>query len=142
MSGPSQEPPDGDPPPPQEGPGLFGDGPARSAPAHAQPYRVLARNWRSRQGEVDLIVERAGTVVFCEVKTRTTTSFGEPFEAVTRNKQQLLRKLAAEWLRTSGSGRVYEVRFDVVSILFAALRNDMRARGLGDVRFTHEDYSS
>lgn len=79
-------------------------------------YRVVARNWRSRQGEIDLIAERAGTVVFCEVKARTGTGFGEPFEAVTRAKQLRLRRLAAEWLRTAPRGRAYEVRFDVVSI--------------------------
>ena len=78
-------------------------------------YRLLARNWRSRQGEIDLIAERAGTVVFCEVKARTGTRFGEPLEAVTRSKQLRLRRLAAEWLRAAD--RFYEVRFDVVSIL-------------------------
>jgi putative endonuclease len=55
-------------------------------------------------------------VVFCEVKARTGSRFGEPFEAVTRAKQLRLRRLAAEWLRTAPRSRACEVRFDVVSI--------------------------
>ncbi len=50
-------------------------------------YEVVARNWRCRQGELDLVLRRGRTVVFCEVKTRSTTAFGAPVEAVTRQKQ-------------------------------------------------------
>ena len=84
----------------------------------AQGYEVVARNWRSRQGEIDLIARRSGVLVICEVKTRTSRAFGEPFEAVTRTKQLRLRRLAAEYLRQrSGSpGRPAEVRFDVASV--------------------------
>ncbi len=77
---------------------------------------MVARNWRSRQGEIDLIARRGGLLVFCEVKTRASTAFGEPFEAVTRTKQMRLRRLAAEWLRSSTSRGRYELRFDVASV--------------------------
>jgi putative endonuclease len=82
----------------------------------ANGYEVLARNWRCRQGEIDLIVRRARTVVFCEVKTRTSLAFGAPVEAITRDKRNRLRRLAARWLDESDF-RTREIRFDVVSVL-------------------------
>jgi putative endonuclease len=79
-------------------------------------YEVLARNWRCREGEIDLILRRGGTLVFCEVKARTTDAFGVPAEAVTRTKQQRVRSLAARWLADSPTAAA-EVRFDVASVL-------------------------
>ncbi len=82
-------------------------------------YEILERNWRRREGEVDLIVRRARTVVFCEVKTRSTDRFGTGAEAVVAPKQRRIRRLAARWLSelTPASGRArVEVRFDVVSV--------------------------
>jgi putative endonuclease len=83
----------------------------------ARGYEVVARNWRCREGEIDLIVRRGGTVVFCEVKARTSDAFGVPAEAVTRAKQQRLRRLAARWLAESAAGSAAEIRFDVASVL-------------------------
>jgi putative endonuclease len=82
-------------------------------------YEILERNWRRREGEVDLIVRRARTVAFCEVKTRSSDRFGTGAEAVVAPKQRRIRRLAARWLSelTPASGRArVEVRFDVVSI--------------------------
>ncbi len=67
----------------------------------ANGYEIVARNWRCRDGEIDLIVRRARTIVFCEVKTRSSTAFGTPAEAVTRAKRDKLRHLAARWLDES-----------------------------------------
>ena len=80
-------------------------------------YTVLHRNWRCREGELDLVLGRADTVVFCEVKTRASTAFGVPAEAVTALKQQRLRRLAMRWLaeRPAGSGWA-DLRFDVACI--------------------------
>ena len=79
---------------------------------------VLARNWRCDQGELDLVLRDAdGTVVFCEVKTRSGTGFGEPSEAVGRTKARKVRLLACRWLlehRPAGAG---DIRFDVVSVV-------------------------
>jgi putative endonuclease len=85
-------------------------------------YVVLARNWRApgHGGELDLVVARQGTVVFCEVKTRSSAAFGIPAEAVTRTKQLRLRRLAATWLRADGR-RWQTVRFDVAAVCGAAI---------------------
>ena len=83
----------------------------------ARGYEVVTRNWRCREGEIDLIVRSAGTYVFCEVKTRTTDAFGAPVEAVTRTKQMRVRRLAARWLEEEAPVRPREIRFDVASVL-------------------------
>jgi putative endonuclease len=80
-------------------------------------YQVVVANWRCRDGEIDLIVHRARLFVFCEVKTRSSTAFGAPIEAVTRTKQMRLRRLAAKWLEEDCPLHPSAVRFDVVSIL-------------------------
>lgn len=82
-------------------------------------YRILERNWRCREGEIDLVLRREHTVVFCEVKTRTTDRFGTGAEAVSPTKQRRLRRLAGRWLAETGPRRVGEavdVRFDVASL--------------------------
>jgi putative endonuclease len=80
-----------------------------------QGYCVLDRNWRCRHGEIDLVLRRDDTIVFCEVKTRRTTRYGGPAEAVDHRKQMRIRRLAAAWLQVHQVRRV-EVRFDVVAI--------------------------
>jgi putative endonuclease len=83
----------------------------------ARGYELVARNWRCRDGELDLIVRRGRLYVFCEVKARTSTAFGAPVEAVTRTKQVRLRHLAARWLSDEAPVRAREIRFDVASVL-------------------------
>jgi putative endonuclease len=78
-------------------------------------YQVLARNWRVREGELDLVCRRNGEIVFVEVKTRSSTRFGTGAEAVTPAKQRRLRTLAVMWLRTSGI-RSRRLRFDVIDV--------------------------
>jgi putative endonuclease len=82
----------------------------------ARGYEVVARNWRSRSGELDLVVAKGDLLVFCEVKARTSSTFGSPFEAVTPAKQARLRRLASEWLAATGARR-NDVRFDVAAVL-------------------------
>ena len=81
-------------------------------------YEILDRNWRRREGELDLILGRGRTVVFCEVKTRTSDRFGAPVEAITRVKQQRIRALAARWLAEHRVGG-RDLRFDVASVMVA-----------------------
>jgi len=78
-------------------------------------YSVLDRNWRSTSGELDLIVERDGIVVFSEVKARRTDRYGPAASAVGPAKQRRIRLLALRWLdlhRPQRDG----IRFDVVAI--------------------------
>lgn len=83
----------------------------------ARGYEVLIRNWRCREGELDLVLRDGRKFVFCEVKTRTTDAFGAPVEAVTRTKQMRIRRLAARWLEDEAPVRPREIRFDVASVL-------------------------
>jgi len=79
----------------------------------------VARNWRCREGEIDLIVRRAGELVFCEVKTRTSDRFGTAAEAVTPAKQRRLRLLAARYVASvasSGGRPPAAMRFDVAAV--------------------------
>ena len=82
----------------------------------AAGYEIVARNWRCRDGELDLVVRRGRTLVFCEVKTRSSDRFGFPAEAVTRAKRTRIRHLAARWL-DEASVHPREIRFDVVAVL-------------------------
>ena len=82
-------------------------------------YEVMERNWRRREGEVDLIVRNGRTVAFCEVKTRSSDRYGTGSEAVVESKQRRIRRLAERWLQElkPAAGRsLIEIRFDVVSI--------------------------
>jgi putative endonuclease len=93
---------------------------------------VLDRNWRCGHGEIDLVALDGDCLVVCEVKTRRSTVFGEPVEAVTWRKAARLRRLASAWLADHDL-RPAGVRIDVVGILRpdagpAALRH---VRGLG-----------
>lgn len=86
----------------------------------ANGYRVVARNWRCRDGEIDVIAVQGHLVVFCEVKARSSDAFGLPAEAVTAVKQRKLRHLAMTWL-AEASVRPRDIRFDVASILAGEL---------------------
>ncbi|HEX4099240.1 MAG TPA: YraN family protein [Pseudonocardiaceae bacterium] len=77
---------------------------------------VLSRNWRCRDGEVDLIATDGERLVVCEVKTRSGTGYGEPSEAVTAVKAARIRRITAQWLRTHRVGWC-EIRFDVLAVL-------------------------
>ncbi|MHB1137939.1 MAG: YraN family protein [Microthrixaceae bacterium] len=78
-------------------------------------YVVLDRNWRCRHGELDLVLRGHGTLVICEVKTRTSDRFGTPFEAVDVRKQRRIRRLAVLWLEEHDEHRG-AVRFDVAGV--------------------------
>ena len=82
----------------------------------ANGYQVLARNWRCRQGELDLVLRNGRQVVFCEVKHRRGVGYGTPAESVTYEKRQRIRHLAARWLQDA-KPRPAEIRFDVAAVL-------------------------
>lgn len=78
--------------------------------------RVVARNWRCRYGEIDIIARDGTALVFCEVKTRRGTGFGVPLAAITAAKLARMRRLAALYLEESGGHRG-PVRIDAVGLL-------------------------
>jgi putative endonuclease len=78
-------------------------------------FRTLARNWRCPLGELDLVLEHSGLLVFCEVKSRTGAAFCGGYEAVTWSKRRKLRQLAEAFLSTRAP-RHERIRFDVASV--------------------------
>lgn len=83
-------------------------------------YETLERNYRTRHGEIDLIVRGERALIFVEVKLRRGTEFGDPLETVTPRKQAQVRLMAEQYLAERGDDFVAgfdEVRFDVVNIL-------------------------
>ena len=78
--------------------------------------RLLDRNWRCRDGELDIVARDGDALVFCEVKTRRGIGYGHPAEAVTAAKQRRLRTLAQRWL-AAHEHHAPELRFDVVGVL-------------------------
>lgn len=79
-------------------------------------WRIVDRNYRAPEGELDIVARRGDVVAICEVKTRATDRWGLPAEAVAPPKQARLKRLAGRWMRERGPGPV-ELRFDVVSIV-------------------------
>lgn len=80
-------------------------------------YRLLERNWRTRAGEIDIIVEVHGVIVFCEVKARRSNRYGSGSEAVNRRKQLKLIQIATLYLQKHGKLES-RCRFDVLEIDF------------------------
>ena len=82
----------------------------------ARGARVVARNWRCADGELDLVLREGDALVFAEVKTRSSDRFGHPAEAVTPAKQARIRRLAQRFCAETGT-RAPRLRFDVVAVL-------------------------
>lgn len=77
---------------------------------------VLDRNWRGPAGEIDLVLRDGETLVFCEVKTRSTAIGGHPLEAVDATKIARMRRLAAQWLEVH-QVHPADIRLDMVGVL-------------------------
>jgi putative endonuclease len=78
--------------------------------------KILDRNWRCQDGELDIVAVDGRTLVICEVKTRSDTRYGTPLEAISARKHSRLRRLAVRWVMVHGV--LYdEIRIDIVAIL-------------------------
>ena len=77
-------------------------------------YKILARNYRNRSGEIDIIAKDKEYFCFIEVKYRTSNAFGSPFEAVNARKQQQIRKVAMYYLMKNKLSEWTPCRFDVI----------------------------
>jgi putative endonuclease len=84
----------------------------------AEGMVLVDRNWRCGAGEIDLVLRDGDVLVFCEVKTRTSTAYGHPVEAVVPAKAERLRQLAVRWVEAHDV-RHDGVRIDVVGVLLA-----------------------
>lgn len=82
----------------------------------AKGYRMIARNVRMQHGEIDLIAADGETLVFVEVRTRSSVVYGTPAESVTWRKRRKLRELALAYLQNSNQP-VARFRFDVIGIV-------------------------
>ena len=82
-------------------------------------FDILARRFRGRRGELDLIAFEGETLVFIEVKTRSSRAFGDPWEFVDWQKQQSLSCVAVEFIARHDLGQ-YSYRFDIVSVVAPA----------------------
>jgi len=81
----------------------------------ARGLTVIDRNWRCPQGEIDLVLRDGDETVFVEVKTRSSTTYGHPLEAITVAKLARLRRLAAAWCAEHpGATRI---RIDAVAVV-------------------------
>ena len=81
-----------------------------------QGFDVLARRYRGRSGELDIVAFEGDTLVFIEVKTRRSRAFGEPWEFVDWQKQQILRRTAEDFIADHDLCQ-YTYRFDIVSVI-------------------------
>ncbi len=92
-------------------------------------YEVVERNYRTRYGEIDLILRGAQALVFVEVKARRGTGFGDPLEAVTPGKQARVRSMAEAYLAERGAAfaeAFEEIRFDAVGVLVGGGATEVR----------------
>jgi putative endonuclease len=85
----------------------------------AQGTTVVDRNWRIKEGEIDIVGRLAdGTIAFIEVKTRTSATFGHPLESINSKKAHRLQRLALAWLATHQS-LGYPYRIDCAAVVFS-----------------------
>ena len=87
----------------------------------ASGYRILATNWRYRRAEVDIIAMDGSILVFIEVKTRSSTVFGQPEEFITPHKEALLTSAAHAYIDLLDHED--EIRFDFISIIYRSEQN-------------------
>lgn len=85
-------------------------------------YRIVARNYLVRDGEIDIIAIKKGVMHFIEVKTRSGDEFGYPADAVTAKKQQCMKKAANSYL-CSRRGQWNEISFDVYEVTVNHIEN-------------------
>jgi putative endonuclease len=79
-------------------------------------YKILDRNSRTSSGELDIVASQDGTLVFIEVKTRTSQVAGHPLSAITPSKMARIRRLAAAWCNAKQVPNT-QVRFDAIGVL-------------------------
>ncbi|MCS6919944.1 MAG: YraN family protein [Fimbriimonadales bacterium] len=92
----------------------------------AQGYTILARNWRKREGELDIVALEKGALAFVEVKTRRSLAYGAGEESIDRRKQAQLARIAQRFIDENPHISFRECRFDVVVVDMTVLPVQIR----------------
>lgn len=87
-------------------------------------YKIIERNWRHKNDEIDIIAQDGHTLVIVEVKTRSTDVFGNPEDAVTITKQKFLIRATEEYIFKNDS--LLETRYDIISIIKQGSKETIR----------------
>lgn len=94
-----------------------------------QGIRVIEINYRNKYGEIDIIAKEKDTIIFAEVKSRSSIKYGFPCEAVNIKKQQKIKTVALFYLQNQCIKK-YKIRFDVIEVYF-----DENRKTVKDVKF-------
>lgn len=94
-------------------------------------HKILEKNYRNKLGEIDIISFFDNIIIFTEVKSRYTNSYGSPMESVTYYKQKQIIKLSSYYILTNKFNK-YNVRYDVIEIIFNKLNQDFTINHIKD----------
>lgn len=96
--------------------GSFGESLARDY-LISKGYKILNMNFRNKFGEIDIICKKNNLLIFCEIKSRYSNSFGSPIESITCYKQKQIIKLSELYL-ISKKYYNFNVRYDIIEVIF------------------------
>ncbi len=99
-------------------------------------HKILEKNYRSKLGEIDIISSFNNMIIFTEVKSRYTNSYGSPMESVTYYKQRQIIKLSSYYILINKFNN-YNIRYDVIEILFNKLNQNFTINHIKDAFRTY-----
>ena len=99
--------------------GSFGEALARDY-LISKGYKILNMNFRNKFGEIDIICKKNNLLIFCEIKSRYSNSFGSPIESITCYKQKQIIKLSELYL-ISKKYYNFNVRYDIIEVIFKSI---------------------
>lgn len=86
-------------------------------------YQIIDRNYRFKKNEIDIIAKKDNKLIIIEVKTRQTSEIGEPWQAVSKQKQKQVIKVANHYVQNNNIE--LETRFDIISIIHNSFRTEL-----------------
>ena len=99
-------------------------------------YKILAKNYKNKLGEIDIISKYNDTIIFTEVKSRYTNSYGSPMESVTYYKQKQIIKVSSYYILTNKLHN-HNIRYDVIEILFNTFNQNFTINHIKDAFRTY-----
>ena len=115
--------------------GTYGESIARDFLINNE-YKILDMNFRNKFGEIDIICFKDDLIVFCEIKSRYTNSFGNPIESVTYSKQKQIIKLSKLYLIYKKYYN-YNVRYDIIEVIFNNIDTSFKLNHIKDAFRTY-----